>query len=89
MKANHNGSSNPVASRIPVHPSVFTLLLIPYGIMSGYVTVTLAYLYTKGGIPLDKVAELVAVILLPHIFKFIWAPLVDSTLSLKKWCYMF
>ncbi len=85
MKANHNGSSNPVASRIPVHPSVFTLLLIPYGIMSGYVTVTLAYLYTKGGIPLDKVAELVAVILLPHIFKFIWAPLVDSTLSLKKW----
>lgn len=26
--------------------------------------------------------------LLPHVFKFLWAPLVDTTLSLKKW-YVF
>lgn len=69
----------------PIHPSIFTLLILPLGIISGYVTVTLGYLFSKGGIPVDKVAALVAAVLLPHIFKFVWAPLVDSTLSLKKW----
>ena len=85
MKTNKAIQSQSAGTHTPVHPSVFTLLLLPFGIMSGYVTVTLAYLYSKGGIPLDKVAALVAIIFLPHIFKFIWAPLVDSTLSLKKW----
>ena len=85
MKANYAIPSESVASHTPVHPSVFTLLILPYGIMSGYVTVTLAYLFAKEGISVDKIAALVAGILLPHIFKFIWAPLVDSTLSLKKW----
>jgi PAT family beta-lactamase induction signal transducer AmpG len=68
-----------------VHPSVFTLLILPFGIMSGYVTVTLAFLFSKEGISVEKVAALVAAVLLPHIFKFVWAPLVDSTFSFKKW----
>jgi MFS family permease len=84
MKAN-NVIPKSNASHIPVHPSVFTLLILPLGIMGGYVTVTLAWLYAKEGISVEKIAGLVAAILLPHIFKFIWAPLVDSTLSLKKW----
>jgi PAT family beta-lactamase induction signal transducer AmpG len=69
----------------PVHPSVFTLLILPFGIMSGYVTVTLAFLFSKEGISVEKVAALVAAVLLPHIFKFVWAPHVDSTFSFKKW----
>ncbi len=70
---------------MPMHPSVFTLLILPIGIMTGYVSVTLAYLYSQEGIPLDKIAALVAAGFLPHIFKFVWAPLIDSLLSLKKW----
>jgi MFS family permease len=60
-------------------------LFIPFGIMAGYVSVTIAFMFTKAGIPLEQVAPLVAVTLLPNILKFIWAPLVDTTLSVKKW----
>lgn len=85
MKATNTIHSEAIAFHTPVHPSVFTLLILPLGIMTGYVTVTLAYLFSKEGISVEKVAALVAAVLLPHIFKFIWAPIVDSTLSLKKW----
>ena len=84
MKSNPSLSSETIVLH-PIHPSIFTLLILPFGIMSGYVTVTLGYLFSNRGIPVDKVAALVAAVLLPHIFKFVWAPLVDSTLSLKKW----
>ncbi len=68
-----------------VHPVVFMFLILPFGVMGGYVTVALAYLYSKAGIPVAQVAALVAVGILPHTWKFAWAPLVDATLSRKKW----
>ena len=85
MKANNSNRFETAAQHAPVHPAVFTLLFLPTGIMAGYVTVTLAWLFAKEGISVEKIAALVAAILIPHIFRFIWAPLVDSTLSLKKW----
>jgi MFS family permease len=60
-------------------------LILPFGVMGGYVTVALAYLFSKAGIPVEQVAALVAVGLLPHTLKFAWAPLVDSTLTRKGW----
>jgi hypothetical protein len=70
-----------IESQKPAHPSLFTLLILPLGIMTGYVTVTLAYLFSKEGISVEKVAALVAAVLLPHIFKFIWAPAVGCLLG--------
>ncbi len=67
------------------HPSVFLFLFLPFGISNGYVTVTLAYLYSKAGISVEAVAALVGASLLPQVFKFLWAPLVDTSLTLKKW----
>ena len=67
------------------HPVVFMFLVLPFGIISGYVTVAFAYLFSKAGVSIEAVAALVGASLLPHVFKFIWAPLVDATLSLKKW----
>ncbi len=69
----------------PAHPVVFLFLVLPFGILGGYVTVAFGYLYSKAGVPVDAIAALIAAALLPHIFKFLWAPLVDTTLSLKKW----
>src|ERR1700743_449975 len=68
-----------------VHPIAFLFLIIPYGIVSGYVTVTLGFLYSKAGISLDHVAALAGASILPAIFSFLWAPLVDTTLSVKRW----
>lgn len=69
----------------PVHPFLFTILILPMGVSSGYVTVTLGYLLAQAQVPVEKIAALVAASLLPHIFKFLWAPLVDSTLTYKRW----
>jgi MFS family permease len=60
-------------------------LILPFGVMAGYVTVALAYLYAQAGISTAQVAALVAASIAPHTVKFIWAPLVDITLSRKTW----
>jgi PAT family beta-lactamase induction signal transducer AmpG len=67
------------------HPVIFLILILPFGVMSGYLTVTLAYLFSKAGISIEQVAGLVAASFIPQIFKFVWAPLVDVTLTVKKW----
>jgi len=72
----------------PAHPFVFLVLILPFGVISGYVTVTFAYLFSKAGIPVAAVAALVGASLLPQVFKFLWAPLVDSSFTVKKW-YLF
>jgi len=82
--SNLSGASNTKKK----HPIVFTFLILPMGVMSGYVNVTLAFLYTEAGLSVEQVAALVAAGLSPHIFKFLWAPLVDSTLSAKKWYWI-
>jgi PAT family beta-lactamase induction signal transducer AmpG len=68
-----------------IHPSIFMLLFLPFGVLYGYVSVTIGFLLTKAGISLALVAPVISVALLPNIFKFIWAPLVDTTLTVKKW----
>jgi PAT family beta-lactamase induction signal transducer AmpG len=77
--------TNITASQKSSHPIVFLFLFVPFGMVSGYLTVTLAFLYSKAGITPAMIADLVASMLLPQIFKFLWAPLVDVTWSVKKW----
>ena len=67
------------------HPVVFLILFLPMGITNGYVVVTLGYLLTHAGISVAAVAGLVAVSLFPQTWKFLWAPIVDTTLSNKSW----
>jgi PAT family beta-lactamase induction signal transducer AmpG len=69
----------------PAHPVLFLLLALPSGILQGYVTITLAYLYRKAGISVGDIAVLIAASALPPLFKFLWAPLIDVTLTVKKW----
>ena len=78
------GHASPEGQR-HVHPSVFMFLILPFGVMAGYVTVALAYLYSQAGISVAQVAALVAASIAPHTVKFLWAPLVDTTLSRKSW----
>lgn len=68
-----------------VHPAVFLFLILPFGAMSGYLTVSLAWVLTKAGVPLGGIAALIALSFLPHTWKFLWAPIVDTTLTRKRW----
>lgn len=77
--------NKPAAVRKQAHPIVYMFLVLPFGISGGYVTVALGYLFGKIGISMDSIAILVSVGLIINYVKFIWAPFIDMTLSLKKW----
>ncbi|TMH61641.1 MAG: AmpG family muropeptide MFS transporter [Betaproteobacteria bacterium] len=61
------------------------MLIIPFGVMGGYVSVTLGYLLAQAGVNAQGVAALVAVFFIPQTWKFLWAPLADLTLTRKRW----
>ncbi len=67
------------------HPIVFMFLILPFGVMSGYLSVAVAYLLTQAGVSVEQVAELIAVSFIPQTWKFLWAPIADTTLSRKSW----
>lgn len=67
------------------HPIAFLILILPFGIIQGYIAVTYAYIFAKAGVSVEAIAALVGAGLLPQVFKFLWAPLVDASLTLKKW----
>jgi len=49
------------------------------------VTVTLAYQLTHSGVDAAQVAFVVAMRLFPQTWKFLWAPIADTTLTRKAW----
>jgi PAT family beta-lactamase induction signal transducer AmpG len=70
------------------HPGAFLVLLFPFGASSGYIVVTLGYLLTHRGVSVAAVAGLTAISLVPQTWKFVWAPIVDTTLTPKIWYAM-
>ena len=68
-----------------IHPWVFMVLIVPFGVVSGYVSVTLAYQLKQAGASVSQIAALVAMGMLPQTWKFFWAPVVDITLTQKRW----
>jgi MFS family permease len=64
------------------------ILNLPFGATSGFVSVMIGFLLKKQGLGDDIIASLVALNLLPHTWKVLWAPIADSTLTRKRW-YMF
>ena len=67
------------------HPWVFMVLILPFGIMSGYLTVTIGWQLAKAGVSVGAIAALVAASYLPHTWKFFWAPIADTTLDHRRW----
>jgi MFS family permease len=67
------------------HPSVFLFLIAPFGAMGGYLSVAIGYQLTQAGVSVEDVAALVAASYIPQTWKFLWAPVADTTLSRKTW----
>jgi hypothetical protein len=64
---------------------VFLFLIVPFGAMGGYLSVAIGYQLTQAGVSVEEVAALVAFSYLPQTWKFLWAPIADTTLSRKTW----
>lgn len=78
------GLSPSHAAKVP-HPSAYAVLIIPFGAMSGFVSVSMAFLCTRHGLSVEQGALLVASGMFPHVWKFLWAPIADTTLTRKRW----
>jgi MFS family permease len=69
----------------PVAPSTFFFLILPYGASFGFVSVALTFLARENGVTVPEIGTLVALAFLPHTWKFLYAPIVDTTLTRKAW----
>lgn len=67
------------------HPIVWTILYLPFGAMSGFVNVALTFLGTQHGLSITEASFLPAAQLLSQWLKWLWAPIVDVTLTPKRW----
>jgi MFS family permease len=70
------------------HPAAFLFLNVPFGALSGYIGVTLAYLLAQGGVTAEAIGALYALSVVPNTWKFAWAPVADTMLNRKLW-YVF
>lgn len=68
-------------------PWVFTALIAPFGILGGFLGVTLAYQLGEAKVSTEAIAGLIAVSYMPHTWKFLWAPVVDLTWSRRGWYF--
>jgi len=77
--------AQPNAAHEYSHPFVYSLLYLPFGAVFGYVSVALTYSLTHAGMTIARAGGLVAIFFLPQGLKFLWAPIVDTTLNQKAW----
>ena len=69
-------------------PFYIFFLVLPYGISAGFVTVTLPYLLTQRGFSVELAAGIVALGFSANIWRFLWGPVADMTLSLRRWYWI-
>ncbi|MCK6503289.1 MFS transporter [Myxococcota bacterium] len=72
-------------ARPPPHPVVWSVLYLPFGALGGFVTVALTFLATRHGLSITEGALLGAASLISQWLKWSWAPVVDVTLTPKRW----
>jgi PAT family beta-lactamase induction signal transducer AmpG len=69
-------------------PFIFFFLVLPMGISAGFVGVTLPFVLTRAGFSVGAAAAIVAVGLSANVWRFLWGPIADLTLSLRKWYWI-
>jgi MFS transporter, PAT family, beta-lactamase induction signal transducer AmpG len=67
------------------HPVIWLLLYLPFGALTGFVTVALTFLASQHGLSISESSLLTGAQMLVSWLKWLWAPIVDITLTPKKW----
>ena len=66
-------------------PWLFLILILPGGVFYSFTSTPLPFLLSKAGVTVDRIANLGALLQIPTIFYFLWAPLVDMKLRRRTW----
>jgi len=64
---------------------IFGALGLPHGVYLGFVAVTMPYLLSHAGVPVDRISQIVTLISLPWLVFFLWSPLVDTGIRRRSW----
>lgn len=78
------GVGAPPSKRWPA-PWLFFFLVMPYGIVQGFVQTPLPVLLRQFGVTTGEIATIVAFITLPTTLNFLWGPIVDFLLPRRTW----
>ena len=71
--------------RDSTRPFVFFFLVLPYGISSGFVSITLPFVLTRVGFSVALAASIVAIGVSANLWRFLWGPVADLTLTARRW----
>src|ERR1700722_1870172 len=71
-----------------IKPYYIFFMAFPAGISLGFVTITLPYLLTHKGFTVESISGIVAIGVSANLWRFLWGPVVDLTLSLRKWFWI-
>src|SRR6516162_6403588 len=74
----------PIQRRWPA-PWVFSVLILPLGMIYGFNFTALPFLLAKAGVPVDRIASVSAISSLPGVLGLLTAPLVDIKLRRRTW----
>jgi MFS transporter, PAT family, beta-lactamase induction signal transducer AmpG len=66
-------------------PFIFFFLVLPYGISSGFVSITLPFVLTRAGFSVAVAASIVAIGVSANLWRFLWGPIADLTLTARRW----
>src|SRR5437763_16562696 len=70
--------------RESTHPFVFFFLVLPYGISSGFVSITLPFVLTRLGFSVALAASIVAIGVSSNPWRFLWGPVADLALTARR-----
>ena len=74
----------PTQRRWPA-PWVFSLLILPLGMVVGFNSTPLPFLLAKAGVPVGRIATVSAIASLPGVVGLLIAPIVDIKLRRRTW----
>jgi hypothetical protein len=63
------------------------VLIVPFGLLSGFLTVVLADQLNAAGVSAEAIAGLIALTYVPNTSKFLWAPVVNLTWTCRR-CFL-
>src|SRR5438046_3215100 len=66
-------------------PFVFFFLVLPYGISSGFVSITLPFVLVGAGFSVALAASIVAIGVSSNLWRFLWWPVAALTLTARRW----
>ena len=74
-----------VLIRESTKPVTFFFLVLPYGISSGFISITLPFVLTRAGFSVAMAASIAAVGVSANLWRFLWGPVADLTLTARRW----